>query len=212
MADLVLPDRASLEDWGSDIPEPGPGHQIIGFQQPVINPLSELDPRSFPDILLSIASDLGVQDNLPWNKYEDLLKESGEQLFALNRGSVTAGSANEFWNRLLAQGGWWDENSTGPTDVPPPRWPVVQPGQQEFRAAVRWGRRLHPNSLLPQYPVGRQKCPPALVASHPRPPNHDCLAVLGGDERTTTPGCLGWLKGTWSGSSPMRVRSRCRCT
>ena len=120
MADLVLPDRASLEDWGSDIPEPGPGHQIIGFQQPVINPLSSLDPRSFPDILLSIASDLGVQDNLPWNKYEDLLKESGEQLFALNRGSVSAGSAGEFWNRLLAQGGWWDEGSTGPTDVPPP--------------------------------------------------------------------------------------------
>ena len=120
MADLVLPDRASLEDWGSDIPEPGPGYQTVGFQQPVINPLSDLDPRSFPDILLSIASDLGVQDNLPWNKFEDLLKESGAQLFELGRGSVTAGSAGDFWNKLLAQGGWWDQSSTGPTNVTAP--------------------------------------------------------------------------------------------
>ncbi len=120
MADLVLPDRASLEDWGSDIPEPGPGYQTIGFQQPVINPLSELDPRSFPDILLSIASDLGVQDELPWNKFEDMLKESGNQLFELDRGSVSAGSATEFWTKLLAQGGWWDEGATGPTNVTPP--------------------------------------------------------------------------------------------
>ncbi len=119
-ADLVLPDRASLEDWGSDIPEPGPGFQTVGFQQPVINPLSELDPRSFPDILLSIASDLGVQDKLPWNRFEDMLKESSEQLYELGRGSISAGSASEFWNRLLAQGGWWDESATGPTDISPP--------------------------------------------------------------------------------------------
>ena len=47
MADLILPDRVYLEDWGSDIPNPGPGYQIIGIQQPVVNPLSDLDPRSF---------------------------------------------------------------------------------------------------------------------------------------------------------------------
>ena len=119
-ADLVLPDRTSLEDWGSDIPEPGPGFQTVGFQQPVINPLSELDPRSFPDILLSVASDLGLQDQLPWNSLEGMLKESSEQLYELGRGSISAGSSSEFWNRLLAQGGWWDESSTGPTDVSPP--------------------------------------------------------------------------------------------
>ncbi len=119
-ADLVLPDRSSLEDWGSDIPEPGPGFQTVGFQQPVINPLSELDPRSFPDILLSVASDLGLQDQLPWNRFEDMLKESSEQLYELGRGSISASSASEFWNKLLAQGGWWDENSTGPTDIAPP--------------------------------------------------------------------------------------------
>ena len=120
MADLVLPDRASLEDWGSDIPEPGPGFQTVGFQQPVINPLSELDPRSFPDILLSVASDLGRQDALPWNKFEDLLRESAKELSGLGRGSVPGGSDSEFWNKVLAQGGWWDENATGPTSVAPP--------------------------------------------------------------------------------------------
>ena len=61
MADLILPDRNYLEDWGSDIPEPGPGHQVIGIQQPVVNPLSELDPRSFGDVLLAIGQELGKE-------------------------------------------------------------------------------------------------------------------------------------------------------
>ena len=103
-ADLVLPDRSSLEDWGSDIPEPGPGFQTVGFQQPVINPLSELDPRSFPDILLSVASDLGLQDQLPWNRFEDMLKESSEQLYELERGSISASSGRRVLEQVAGSG------------------------------------------------------------------------------------------------------------
>ena len=119
MADLVLPDRIYLEDWGSDIPEPAPGYQVLGIQQPVVNPLSDLDPRSFCDILLSTAQELDRDGDLPWDSLQAALRETSDALFALNRGSVKATSAGEFWNNLLRQGGWWDERETGPTPSTP---------------------------------------------------------------------------------------------
>lgn len=111
MADLILPDRVYLEDWGSDIPEPGPGYQSMGIAQPVINPLSELDPRSFPDVLLATADELGKGGELPWKNFQELLRQDSQKLFELNRGSIEAGSADEFWTKMLQQGGWWDERS-----------------------------------------------------------------------------------------------------
>jgi anaerobic selenocysteine-containing dehydrogenase len=120
LADLILPDRISLEDWGNDIPEPGPGYQVIGFQQPVVNPFYELDPRSFPDVLLDIGQALGKETDLPWPNYKEVLREASDELFALNRGSIQASSAEEFWNKLLQRGGWWDEGTTGPSVIAAP--------------------------------------------------------------------------------------------
>ena len=120
MADLILPDRAYLEDWGDDIPEPGPGYQVVGFQQPVVNPFHELDPRSFANILLTMAEELGKGAELPWPNYQALLREGSDALFALNRGSISAETAGEFWNKLLQRGGWWDEQTTGLKSVSPP--------------------------------------------------------------------------------------------
>ena len=114
MADLILPDRLSLEDWGDDIPEPGPGYQVLGFQQPVVNPLHDLDPLSFPDVLLTMAQELGRDDDLPWANYQRLLREGSDALFALGRGSIQSDTAGEFWTSLLRNGGWWDESETGP--------------------------------------------------------------------------------------------------
>ena len=121
MADLILPDRVYLEDWGDDITEPGPGYQAVGMQQPVVNPLADLDPLSFPDVLLTMAQELGRESQLPWPNFKAMLREGSDDLFALGRGSIEAGSADEFWNNLLRRGGWWDEGAIGPTDVPAPR-------------------------------------------------------------------------------------------
>ncbi len=120
MADLILPDRVYLEDWGDDISEPGPGYQVVGMQQPVVNPLSDLDPLSFPDVLLTMAQELGRESQLPWPSFKSMLREGSDALFALNRGSIEAASADDFWNSLLRRGGWWDEGFTGPTNVPAP--------------------------------------------------------------------------------------------
>ncbi len=124
LADLLLPDRVYLEDWGDDIPDPAPGYQVAGFQQPVVNPLWDLDPRSFPDVLLAAADGVGVGDQLPWANYQAMLKESATALFEENRGSIDAGSADEFWTALLRRGVWQDESATGPSassgDAPRP--------------------------------------------------------------------------------------------
>jgi anaerobic selenocysteine-containing dehydrogenase len=121
LADLILPDRVYLEDWGSDIPEPGAGIQVLGFQQPVVNPLSNYDPRSFADVMLAVAQERGKAADLPWPRLRDMLRESSDALFALKRGSIQAGSAGEFWTKLLQQGGWWDDKAAGPRPGAPPR-------------------------------------------------------------------------------------------
>ena len=116
MADLILPDRVYLEDWGDDVPEPGPGYEVIGIQQPVVNPLSDLDPRSFGDILLSMAQEMGQETALPWTSVEEAMKAGAETLYGTGRGSSRqAASAGDLWNLMLQQGGWWDEDATGPT-------------------------------------------------------------------------------------------------
>ena len=115
LADLILPDRVYLEEWGADIPSPGPGYQVIGFQQPIVNPMSDVDPRSFGDILLSIAQELGKDEQLPWNSVQQAVKEGADKLYSLNRGSISANTEREFWTNLLQKGGWWDENQTGPS-------------------------------------------------------------------------------------------------
>lgn len=119
LADLLLPDRVYLEDWGDDIPDPAPGYQTVGFQQPVVNPLWDLDPRSFPDVLLAAAGDLGLDSKLPWPSYQAMLKEGATELFEENRGSIQAASADEFWTALLRKGGWWDESAKGPSAAAP---------------------------------------------------------------------------------------------
>ena len=120
MADLVLPDRVFLEDWGDDIPDPGPGYRTIGIQQPVVNPLSDLDPRSFGDLLLSMAQEMGQEDSLPWPTVEAALKATADTLYRSGWGtSRQVGSSGELWNLMLQQGGWWDEDSTGPAPTAP---------------------------------------------------------------------------------------------
>ncbi|MDE2843463.1 MAG: molybdopterin-dependent oxidoreductase [Chloroflexota bacterium] len=120
LADLILPDRVFLEGWGDDVPEPGPGYEVIGMQQPVVNPLSDLDPRSFGDILLSMAQEMGQESVLPWTSVEEALKAGVEALYNTGRGTSShAASADDLWNMMLRQGGWWDENATGPAPNAP---------------------------------------------------------------------------------------------
>lgn len=101
MADLLIPDRTALEDWGDDLPDPMPGYHVYAVQQPVVNPLPDLDPRSFPDVLINAATDLGRGDSMPAESYEAMIRANIEEIIGAD------------FTETLKNGGWWDENATG---------------------------------------------------------------------------------------------------
>ena len=115
MADLILPDHTYLESWGDDIPEPGPGYQTITFQQPVVRPF--LNTKPFGDALLDLSRriDGNLGDSLPWSSMKDVLQDTAQKLYGLQRGSVQASSFDAFWNTALQRGGWWDINASAVT-------------------------------------------------------------------------------------------------
>ena len=122
MADLILPERTPLEDWGDDVPSPGPGFEVIGMQQPVVNPLPGMNPMGFADILLQLSREMGIGGSSPLDMatYHHLLQDQARKIQELNRGSVQDSNFNSFWNSLLQQGGWWDRDATADASPPMP--------------------------------------------------------------------------------------------
>ncbi len=113
MADLVLPAHTALEDWDTDVPAAGPGHQVVGFQQPVVRPFfeargSELGTRSMADALMAIAAEMDLDLGLGASSIKEVVEGGARQLFELGRGSVKASDFRAFWIGVLQRGGWWD--------------------------------------------------------------------------------------------------------
>jgi anaerobic selenocysteine-containing dehydrogenase len=112
LADLILPTSLPLEDWGDDLPDPGPGFQVVSMQQPVVRPF--YDTLGFGDVLLRLGAEIGgpVAAALPWTTFKDVLRDSARTLQQQRRGSIQEPDFERFWTRLLQVGGWWDEAST----------------------------------------------------------------------------------------------------
>jgi anaerobic selenocysteine-containing dehydrogenase len=135
-ANLILPEHTYLEDWGDDVPDPGPRYETLGLQQPVVRPFYP-GTGSFGDEMLLLGKDLGLGlnarlglDGLDNPTFQDLLKKGAEKLWMENRGSVRAATFDGFWSGLLQRGGWWDTEAKGPTAVAAPRpldtnWPDI---------------------------------------------------------------------------------------
>ncbi len=117
-ADLILPSHLPLEEWGDDVPDPGPGYPVLSLQQPVVNPL--YDTRSFVDVLLAVAEELGggAKAQLPWLNMKELLQTDIQGLQQAGAGSVRA-TTERYWNTALQQGGWWNETSAPSTSPAP---------------------------------------------------------------------------------------------
>ena len=134
VADLVLPQHNYLEDWGSDIPDPGPGYQVVGFQQPVVRPFFEprgeqLGTRNFADVLMATAQGLELELGLPGENYREILQDGAMKLYESGGGSVKASSFYGFWNGALQRGGWWDTSArvNGGTPEPQPLAGAAEP-------------------------------------------------------------------------------------
>ncbi|HET9016923.1 MAG TPA: molybdopterin-dependent oxidoreductase [Thermomicrobiaceae bacterium] len=136
LADLVLPVNHGLEDWGLQIPDPGPGYQTVALQQPVINTLPPehghpgFDSRPAGDVLIQAAQ--GAGKKLPWGTYADAVKASVDALRGLGRGNVSGPDAPTYLVQVQSAGGWWDTGAkatgaaptapTKPTPAAPPQF------------------------------------------------------------------------------------------
>ena len=137
MADLILPEHNFLEDWGTDVPDPGPGYQMVGFQQPVVMPVfvpfnmpevyrQELGTSGFADTLLRIADQLGMELELPGESFLEIVQAGARRLFDAGEGMVGLTKTsdfpnfNSFWNAALRHGLWRNESAKSTAVAPTP--------------------------------------------------------------------------------------------
>ncbi len=114
MADLVLPTHHSLEDWGDGFASPSVGYPVATVMQPVVSPVN--NTRGIGDIFLTLTSKIGggMKERLKSDSFEDYLKSGWKELYGRNN-ELSAGTIGfeDFWEKMLATGGWWRE--TEPT-------------------------------------------------------------------------------------------------
>ncbi len=101
LADLVLPIRSALEDWGTHAAGYQPGEPVLGFQQPLMEPLYQTT-RGMGDLLLALLKMQRASDYAPFADYYAYLNNFAAGLPA----GVRHGAANdkEFWQATLQTG------------------------------------------------------------------------------------------------------------
>jgi menaquinone reductase, molybdopterin-binding-like subunit len=72
LSDLILPDHSFLESWVHAAPESGVKTAVSTVAPPVMQKLH--DTRSTADVLLEVSRKINKPLNLPWQKFEDMLK------------------------------------------------------------------------------------------------------------------------------------------
>ena len=145
-ADLVLPDQATLESWGDDVPEPGPGYEAVAMQQPVVLPFVE--GRAFGDVLLTLVEEMAgrMTRNMPWANMQEAVRSVAQELWIKNRGSIQQyENFEEFWVAVLQRGGWWDTNATAAA----PQAPDLEQAPGDAFPAFTGSASEYPFHLLP---------------------------------------------------------------
>ena len=145
-ADLVLPDQATLESWGDDVPEPGPGYEAVAMQQPVVMPFVE--GRAFGDVLLTLVEEMAgrMTRNMPWANMQEAVRSVAQELWIKNRGSIQQyENFEEFWVAVLQRGGWWDTNATASA----PQAPDLEQAPGDAFPAFTGSVSEYPFHLLP---------------------------------------------------------------
>ncbi len=108
-ADLILPDGTYFERWQDDLPQPGAGFPMVGIRSPLLSkPIHNV--RNTGDVLISLAKAIGgnVEKSFPWRDMEEALKEVFQGIFRSKKGSIQAEDFDQFWNKLIERGGWWE--------------------------------------------------------------------------------------------------------
>ena len=132
-ADLILPDHAPLESWVDDIPESGATRSVLSLAPPAVHPLH--NTRAMPDVLLDVAQRLGgaTAAALPWKSYDAMLRAAYVPL-RQHSSSGTPQSEDDFWTKIITQGGWWGMTAAPRAQAAsalPPHAPA-KPAEPEF--------------------------------------------------------------------------------
>ncbi len=148
MADLILPDQTYLERWQDDQVTHLAGFSCFSLAQPASRPLYQ--NRNSADTVLQLTQALGgsVAQNIPWKKFDDLLRDGAQGLYKSGRGYVVSAYAEEalrkvleregywvpefkdydaFWGAMLERGAWWD-----PTSLPVSRKAMLKTTSGKF--------------------------------------------------------------------------------
>lgn len=100
-ADLVLPLRSALEDWGTHVPAAQPAQMLISMQQPLMEPLYP-ETRGFGDTLLALLKLRKVSQYAAYDDYYAYLRNAFAALpAALKQGTI---SDQQFWTRAVQKG------------------------------------------------------------------------------------------------------------
>ncbi len=91
-SDLVLPASTFLEVWGDDFIE-GTGYAGVSLRRPVVQPVH--DTRNPADVIIDLAHRIGgaCAQALPWNNFQELIKD---RLSAIDMD----------WEKFVANGNW----------------------------------------------------------------------------------------------------------
>lgn len=107
-ADLVIPVRSALEDWGTHVPGDGATAPVLGMQQPVMQPLYPELPGT-GDIFLELLKQLEPKTYGGWEDFYAYVRHSVQLLRPLaqkpaKRRVPHAPAEREFWEDVLSQG------------------------------------------------------------------------------------------------------------
>jgi anaerobic selenocysteine-containing dehydrogenase len=126
-ADLILPASTFLERWDDSYGCLGVPFPVYGLAKPIFPPLH--NTRSVGEAILGLAKSLGgsVEEALPFENMEEVVKHSAKGIFASRKGRLTNEPPSEeeksvpfsfesfdkFWEQLVSQGTWFYPESKG---------------------------------------------------------------------------------------------------
>jgi anaerobic selenocysteine-containing dehydrogenase len=168
-SDLILPDHIYLEKWDD---EPGPRglpFPYIGLRQPVVEPLYQC--RHSGDVFLALAGELGgeLAKAFPWKDVKECLLDRFKRIYESGAGTVAEGefeapwikfleergwrypvaaTFEEFWEKLRAQGSWWDPAATRGGET---RSFMTPSGKFEFTSSKVGRRQPFPRYEAPRF-------------------------------------------------------------
>ncbi len=140
MADLVLPINSAMEDWGTHVAAYQPDGAVMGFQQPLMEPLNK-ETRGFGDIMLSLLK----MRSKDYAKFEDYYSYLQTSLLNMPSSIVASnGSKEETWNGILQNGIIKTQGVTKP----------LTPKLVDMRYKPSAGNSEYPMHLVPTAKMG----------------------------------------------------------